>query len=197
MEEATKRRNTVLQRMADVHDISQDAADKAMGTPIKLKVTQPRSGCITAVEGAGFFCDYVRKVFLTDPAFGRTEADRQKLWGVGGLTIKTTLDPKAQAASNQAATSRVNKTDKIADAVVQVQPGTGRILAMAQSRPYGLDQSKHETVLNLAVDNKMGGTYAGLPGRLDVQAHHRGGGAGEGHQPRAVVHHGLEDLAAR
>ncbi|WP_250305542.1 transglycosylase domain-containing protein [Streptomyces sp. A 4/2] len=162
MEEATKRRNTVLQRMADVHDISQDAADKAMGTPIKLKVTQPRSGCITAVEGAGFFCDYVRKVFLTDPAFGRTEADRQKLWGVGGLTIKTTLDPKAQAASNQAATSRVKKTDKIADAVVQVQPGTGRILAMAQSRPYGLDQSKHETVLNLAVDNKMGGTYAGF-----------------------------------
>ncbi|WP_406137706.1 transglycosylase domain-containing protein [Streptomyces sp. NBC_01089] len=162
MEEATKRRNTVLQRMADVHSISQPQADKAMAEPIKLKVTKPKSGCITAVKGSGFFCDYVRKVFLTDPAFGKTKEERQKLWAVGGLTVKTTLDPKAQASSNVAATSRVNKDDKIADAVVQVQPGTGKILAMAQSRPYGLDPSKHETVLNLSVDNKMGGTYAGF-----------------------------------
>ncbi|WP_328537534.1 transglycosylase domain-containing protein [Streptomyces sp. NBC_00344] len=162
MEEATKRRDTVLQRMADLHDISQAEADKAKATPIKLKVTKPRSGCITAVAGSGFFCDYVRKVFLSDPAFGKTEAERKKLWAVGGLTIRTTLDPKSQTASNQAATSKVNKDDKIADAVVQVQPGTGKILAMAQSRPYGLDLSKHQTVLNLSVDNRMGGTYAGF-----------------------------------
>jgi membrane peptidoglycan carboxypeptidase len=162
IQEATKRRNTVLQRMADLHDVSQAEADKAKATPIKLKVTQPRSGCITAVKGSGFFCDYVRKVFLTDPAFGKTKTERQKLWAVGGLTIRTTLDPKSQAASNQAATSKVNKDDKIADAVVQVQPGTGKIRAMAQSRPYGLDISKHETVLNLSVDHQMGGSYAGF-----------------------------------
>ncbi|MEV8566076.1 transglycosylase domain-containing protein [Streptomyces sp. NPDC051322] len=162
MQEATKRRNTVLQRMADLHDVSQAEADKAMADPIKLKVTQPRSGCITAVQGAGFFCDYVRKVFLSDPAFGKTEKERQKLWAVGGLTIRTTLDPKSQASSNKAATSRVNKDDKIADAVVQVQPGTGKILAMAQSRPYGLDMTKHQTVLNLSVDHKMGGSSYGF-----------------------------------
>lgn len=161
-EEATKRRNTVIQRMADVKDISQEEADKAKATPIKLKVKRPKNGCITAVAGSGFFCDYVRQIVTSDPAFGKTAKDRAKLWATGGLTIKTTLDPRSQAASNEAATSRVNETDKVAASVVQVQPGTGQILAMAQSRPYGLDASKHQTVLNLSVDHKMGGSYAGF-----------------------------------
>ncbi|WNI23998.1 transglycosylase domain-containing protein [Streptomyces sp. ITFR-16] len=161
-EEATKRRNTVIQRMADVGDIGQEEADKAKATPIKLKVKRPQNGCITAVNGSGFFCDYVRKIVTSDPAFGKTAKERAKLWAIGGLTIKTTLDPRSQAASNSAATSRVSKDDKVADAVVQVKPGTGQIMAMAQSRPYGLDQSKHQTVLNLSVDNKMGGSYAGF-----------------------------------
>ncbi|MEU1364554.1 transglycosylase domain-containing protein [Streptomyces sp. NPDC005803] len=161
-EEATKRRNTVIQRMADVGNISQEEADKAKGTPIKLKVKRPKNGCITAVSGSGFFCDYVRQIVTSDPAFGKTAKDRAKLWATGGLTIKTTLDPRSQAASNEAATSRVNESDKVATSVVQVQPGTGRIMAMAQSRPYGLDASKHQTVLNLSVDHKMGGSYAGF-----------------------------------
>ncbi|WP_327710357.1 transglycosylase domain-containing protein [Streptomyces sp. NBC_00464] len=161
-EEATKRRNTVIQRMADVGDISQQEADKAKETPIKLKVKRPKNGCITAVSGSGFFCAYVYEVVMNDPAFGKTAKDRAKLWATGGLTIKTTLDPRSQAASNEAATSRVDETDKVAASVVQVQPGTGQIMAMAQSRPYGLDASQHQTMLNLSVDHKMGGSYAGF-----------------------------------
>ncbi|MEU8679017.1 transglycosylase domain-containing protein [Streptomyces sp. NPDC048560] len=162
VQEATKRRNVVLQRMAATKNITQAEADKAMESPLGLKVSKPRSGCITAVEGAGFFCNYVRKTVLSDPAFGKTEAERKKLWDLGGLTIKTTLDPKAQAAANEAATSRVNKTDGVAASVVQVQPGSGKILSMGQSRPYGLDGTKNETVINLAVGSAMGGTTYGF-----------------------------------
>ncbi|MGC5535489.1 transglycosylase domain-containing protein [Streptomyces sp. SR-10] len=162
LEEATKRRNIVLARMAAVKDISRAEADKAMETPIKLKVSRPKNGCITAVSGSGFFCDYVRKTILTDPAFGKTDEDRAKLWNLGGLTIRTTLDPRAQKAANEAATARVNKDDKFAASVVQVQPGSGKILSMGQSRPYGLDQKQNETVLNLAVSNKMGGSTYGF-----------------------------------
>lgn len=161
-EEATKRRNIVLQRMAAVGNISQDEADKAVAAPIELKVSRPNSGCITAVSGAGFFCDYVRKTVLTDPSFGKTPEERSKLWALGGLTVKTTLSPRAQKAANEAATSRVYKDDKVAASVVQVEPGTGRILSMGQSRPYGLDQKKNETVLNLAVSNKLGGSTYGF-----------------------------------
>ncbi|AJF65905.1 transglycosylase domain-containing protein [Streptomyces vietnamensis] len=162
IQEATKRRNMVLQRMADVKDISQAEADAAKAKPIKLKVKTPKNGCITAVDGAGFFCDYVRKTILNDPTFGKTAEERTKLWNLGGLTIKTTLDPRAQAAANEAAIAKVNKDDPVAASVVQVQPKTGRILSMGQSRPYGLDQKQHQTTLNLAVGSKMGGTTYGF-----------------------------------
>ncbi|MFD8210705.1 transglycosylase domain-containing protein [Streptomyces sp. NPDC059695] len=162
IQEATKRRNVVLQRMADVKDISQAEADKAKATPLKLKVKTPKNGCITAVDGAGFFCDYVRKTILNDATFGKTAEERQKLWNLGGLTIRTTLDPRAQAAANEAAIAKINKDDPVAASVVQVQPKTGRILSMGQSRPYGLDQKQHQTTLNLAVGSKMGGTTYGF-----------------------------------
>ncbi|MFE5515914.1 MULTISPECIES: transglycosylase domain-containing protein [unclassified Streptomyces] len=162
VEEATKRRNVVLQRMADVKDISQAEADEAKAAPLKLKVKTPKNGCITAVHGAGFFCDYVRKTILTDPVFGKTSEERQKLWNLGGLTVKTTLSPRAQTAANEAATAKVNKDDPVAASVVQVQPGTGKILSMGQSRPYGLDPKKHETTLNLGVANRMGGSTYGF-----------------------------------
>ncbi|MFC8271884.1 transglycosylase domain-containing protein [Streptomyces sp. NPDC057271] len=162
LQEATKRRNVVLQRMADVKDISQAEADRAMATPVKLKVKAPKNGCITAVDGAGFFCDYVRKTILTDPVFGKTVEERQKLWNLGGLTVRTTLDPRAQEAANKAAVAKINEDDKVAASVVQVQPGSGKILSMGQSRPYGLDQKQHQTTLNLAVGSKMGGTTYGF-----------------------------------
>ncbi|KOX33352.1 MULTISPECIES: transglycosylase domain-containing protein [unclassified Streptomyces] len=162
IEEATKRRNVVLQRMADVKDISQAEADAAKEAPLKLKVKTPRNGCITAVDGAGFFCDYVRKTILGDPVFGKTSEERQKLWNLGGLTVKTTLSPRAQAAANEAAIAKVNKDDPVAASVVQVQPGTGKVLSMGQSRPYGLDPKKNETTLNLAVGSRMGGTTFGF-----------------------------------
>ncbi|MEU6944333.1 transglycosylase domain-containing protein [Streptomyces sp. NPDC046316] len=162
LQEATKRRNVVLQRMADVKDISQAEADRAKVAPIKLKVKSPKNGCITAVDGAGFFCDYVRKTILSDPVFGKTVEERQKLWNLGGLTIRTTLDPRAQEAANEAAVAKINEDDKVAASVVQVQPGSGKILSMGQSRPYGLDQKQHQTTLNLAVGSKMGGTTYGF-----------------------------------
>ncbi|MGW7301087.1 transglycosylase domain-containing protein [Streptomyces sp. NPDC054829] len=160
--EATKRRNTVLQRMAEVGDISQEEADKAKKTPLGLKVSKPKNGCITAVKGAGFFCDYVRAAFLSDPVFGKSKEDRAKIWNQGGLTIKTTLDPQAQQSVQQSVKDHVNKSDDVATAATIVEPGTGKILAMGQSRPYGF--GKNETQINLSVDAAMGGGAGYQPG---------------------------------
>ncbi|MFI1828373.1 transglycosylase domain-containing protein [Streptomyces sp. NPDC020412] len=160
-EEARKRRNIVLQRMADVRDITQAEADQAKATPIELKVSKPQNGCITAVKGAGFFCDYVRNVFLTDPVFGKTKEDRAKLWNRGGLTVKTTLDPKGQASVQKSIKEYVYQSDKVATAVTLVEPGTGKILGMGQSKPYGF--GKNETQINYSVDKKMDGSNFGFP----------------------------------
>ncbi|MFD9790356.1 transglycosylase domain-containing protein [Streptomyces sp. NPDC059070] len=159
--EAKKRRDTVLQRMADKKDISQAEADRAKATPIKLKVSKPKNGCITAVSGAGFFCDYVREVFLSDPVFGKTKEERAKLWNQGGLTVRTTLDPQAQKSTQNSIKDHVYQSDKVATAVTLVQPGTGRITAMGQSRPYGF--GNHETQINFSVNKQMGGSNFGFP----------------------------------
>ncbi|MFD5749046.1 transglycosylase domain-containing protein [Streptomyces sp. NPDC127033] len=160
-EEATKRRNTVLQRMATVGDISAAEADRAKAAPIELKVSRPENGCITAVSGAGFFCDYVREAFLTNPVFGKSREERAKVWSQGGLTIRTTLDPQAQSSVQASIKSHVNKSDKVATAVTLVEPGTGKILGMGQSKPYGF--GKNETQINLSVDHGMGGSNYGFP----------------------------------
>ncbi|MFJ6729589.1 transglycosylase domain-containing protein [Streptomyces sp. NPDC091281] len=162
--EAVKRRNVVLERMAEVGDVSQAEADKAKAAPLGLKVTQPKNGCITATKGASFFCDYVRKVFLNDPVFGKTSKDRAKIWNQGGLTIRTTLDPQAQKAAQASIKKHVYKKDEVATAATVVQPGTGKILAMGQSRPYGLDSKDHQTTINLSVDQSMGGGVGYQPG---------------------------------
>ncbi|GGQ60949.1 transglycosylase domain-containing protein [Streptomyces flaveolus] len=162
--EAVKRRNVVLARMAEVGDISRAEADKAQKAPLELKVSRPKNGCITAVKGASFFCDYVRSVFLSDPVFGKTKEDRAKVWNQGGLTIRTTLDPQAQKSVRQSIKDHVNSGDDVATAATIVQPGTGKIVAMGQSRPYGVDVKQHETTLNLSVNQAMGGGAGFQPG---------------------------------
>ncbi|KOG43295.1 transglycosylase domain-containing protein [Streptomyces resistomycificus] len=159
--EATKRRNIVLQRMAEVGDVSRAEAAEAMKEPLGLKVSQPKNGCITAVQGASFFCKYVERVFLSDPVFGKSREARAKIWNQGGLTIRTTLDPQAQNSVEESLKDHVYKSDKVAAAATLVEPGTGKIVAMGQSKPYGY--GKNETEYNYSVDAAYGGSNYGFP----------------------------------
>jgi membrane peptidoglycan carboxypeptidase len=159
--EATKRRNIVLQRMAEVGDISRAQAAKAQEEKLGLKVSQPKNGCITAVKGASFFCKYVEYVFKSDPAFGKTKEARAKLWNQGGLTITTTLDPQAQDSVQASLKEHVYQSDKVAAAATLVEPGTGKIVAMGQSKPFGY--GKNETEINYSVGSSMGGSNYGFP----------------------------------
>ncbi|WP_415948324.1 transglycosylase domain-containing protein [Streptomyces sp. KLOTTS4A1] len=155
-QEAKKRRNVVLQRMVATGDISQEEADEAQASELGLKVSQPKNGCITSTMGAAFFCDYVEQVFLDSPAFGDTREERVEKWKRGGMRIRTTLDPKAQKSVQASLKNHVYQKDDVASAITLVEPGTGRILAMGQSRPYGGNAKKNETVINYSVDKRMG-----------------------------------------
>ncbi|MFD5395482.1 transglycosylase domain-containing protein [Streptomyces sp. NPDC127097] len=161
-QEATRRRNTVLQRMADLKDVTQAQADAAAQKPIKLAVSRPKNGCITATDGAGFFCDYIRKVFLNDKHFGKSRKARLQRWDEGGMTIRTTLDPQSQKSVQASLKDHVYEDDPVAGAATIVEPGTGKILGMGQSRPYGFGEN--QTVINLSVDHGMGGGAGYQPG---------------------------------
>ncbi|MFJ8933501.1 transglycosylase domain-containing protein [Streptomyces sp. NPDC102364] len=161
--EAKKRRNIVLQRMAETHDITQAEAAKAKETPIGLKVSRPQNGCITAQHGAAFFCKYVEQAFKNNPTFGKTAEERTKIWNRGGLTVKTTLDPQTQEAVDSSVKEHVYKTDKVDAAGAFVEPGTGKVLGMGQSKPYGSDVSKNEAEMNYSVNYRDGGSNLGFP----------------------------------
>jgi membrane peptidoglycan carboxypeptidase len=103
-----------------------------------------------------FFCDYITRVILNDPIFGETERDRSDVLSRGGLTIRTTIDLKAQQGADAALKKWTDPTDKVAAAVASVEPGTGKIRAMAISREYGTGKGK--TVINYATDYLYGGS---------------------------------------
>ncbi|GHF50466.1 carboxypeptidase [Kitasatospora xanthocidica] len=161
---AQKRRDTVIDKMLENKHITAEQAQEAKASPLGLDYHEPRNGCITAQAGMGFFCDYVKHVVKQDPAFGKTAEERTKLWNTGGLNIHTTLDPDKQAAAQGAVSGDVKVTDSVSAATTMIEPGTGKILAMAQTRPYGLVKEKNQTTVNLNVDLAMGGGTGFQPG---------------------------------
>ena len=83
---------------------------------------------------APYFCDYVLHLLLNNPAYGADAAERERKIFRGGLTIKTTLDPKAQSvAQAQVDGSAGANPDKWGASLVSVQPGSGKIVSMAQN----------------------------------------------------------------
>lgn len=160
---AQKRRDVVLQRMRDQGMITNADYVAAVATSVKatLKPRAVRNGCTTAL--APFFCDYVLTTILSDPAYGRTAADRQALLMRGGLVIKTTLDSKTQQAAQQAVDEKIPRTDKSRKAavIVMVEPGTGAIRAMAQNRSYG-NTPPSEVSINYAVGKAAHGLDYGV-----------------------------------
>lgn len=132
-----ERRNDVLARMLTQGKISKKDHDAAVKTPLDLHVTKSGQGC-TAAAMAPYFCDYVQQLILNDKAYGATVEERTKLLYGGGLTIKTTLDPALQNVAQEQVNGTISGADPLerGAAVVSVQPGTGKVLTMAQNTVY-------------------------------------------------------------
>ncbi|HUR51085.1 MAG TPA: transglycosylase domain-containing protein [Mycobacteriales bacterium] len=153
------RRNVVLKRMRDLHYITAQQALAGSRSGLGLRVTTVRSGCEAPGVKAPFFCDYVRRYLETGPAgaaLGSTRQERQEALLAGGLTIRTTLDPKVQKAAQSAVDERVPRNDPFGAAAVAdvVEPGTGAVRGMAVDRGFG--SGKRETKVNLAVGGSLG-----------------------------------------
>jgi membrane peptidoglycan carboxypeptidase len=151
---ALARRNVVLNRMAELDVIDRPAADKLRREPLGLKVRKSRNGCLGSK--APFFCDYVRRYLLADPSLGKTPTDRAQLINSGGLTIQSTLDLDYQRGADAATADAVDPRDQAIGALAMVQPGTGQVKAISQSRPMGRERKKGQTFLNYVVDSKYG-----------------------------------------
>ncbi|GAA4623420.1 transglycosylase domain-containing protein [Cellulomonas oligotrophica] len=167
------RRNVVLKDMRELGYITQEEYETGVDTPVEetLKVTPIKLGCMAAgdvVPGSGFFCDYVTKVIAQDPAFGETRQERSDLLYRGGLTITTTLIPSEQAVADAEVKAGVPVDDPsgVASAIVSVEPGNGKITAMAQNRNYSALQetADRETAVNFNTSFEYGGSTGFSPG---------------------------------
>lgn len=156
---ASERMRNVIDRLAELNIITPDEATQAKAYKFdasKVKKIEPR-GC--SVSPYPHLCDYVEQVLLEQtPSLGSDQQTRRNTLNQAGLTILTNIDPRFQDAAQAAVSNFVAPTDPIIGIMTLVQPGTGRILAMAQSKPeIGADTAKGQTFLNYAVSSSMNG----------------------------------------
>lgn len=157
-EGATNRRNLVLGNMHKQGFITDAEYEEAVASEIELDMNPLPSGCYYAKDGFEYFCDYVKKLIMADPAFGPDAESRERMLDRGGLEITTTLDSELQEAAVETARRNVpaDENEGIGAALVTVQQDTGNIKAMAQNTPYQ-SETESGTQVNFSVDNQWGG----------------------------------------
>lgn len=130
---AIKRRNKVLKRMYKMRFITKDEYNQAIEEKLHLNPLPE----IYTLNKAPYFCDYVMKE-LEKLGFDEVEISQ------GGYKIVTTLDYKAQQATNESVIKIMNAwglrgTNQQA-AVFSFSPINGRILAYAGGKDYSKSQ---------------------------------------------------------
>lgn len=156
---AERRRNIVLARMAELGVITAKESAEWRAVPIEdmLEVQPQKKTCQNA--SMPYACQYVISWLLDQEDFGETREERAKLLYTGGLTVKTTFDPKIYKSAMKRMTELVpiGEPTEVGAAAVVVQPGTGDILSLGQTSTYGNSEGKFGvTEVNWSVDQRYG-----------------------------------------
>ena len=157
------RRDLILFDMRDLGYIDDAAYQSAIATPIEPKLRSPNNGCLYAAD-AKFACDFALRLVPTLTALGDTEAARAAAWARGGYSIYTSIDLNQQDVAQANLIESAPPTETrfaLGAAAVSMQPGTGRILLMAQNKGY--DNSKDgggptTTAVDYMTDKPWGGS---------------------------------------
>ncbi|MEO8749148.1 MAG: transglycosylase domain-containing protein, partial [Allobranchiibius sp.] len=156
------RRNTVLQAMLQQKIITHQQYSAAVALPVSkmLKLKNVSGNCSSSQYP--YFCNYVTNWLYQQPALGTTRAARMATLKSGGLTIKTTFQPKMAAIINAQLRAKVPTHNQygINGAAAMIQPGTGDIIATGQNTSYSNTNSNGKTSLDLANSNFTFGSSA-------------------------------------
>jgi membrane peptidoglycan carboxypeptidase len=137
---ALARRDWVIGQMVEIKAITPAEGEAAKKQKLTVKGTRPPNGCmVTKPNDWGFFCDYFRRWWMEQEAFGSTPYDRERRLNSGGYRVVTTLEPKAQKAARDNVEQRLKTGQKDALMVAAVEPGTGRVRALATNRTFKID----------------------------------------------------------
>lgn len=155
---ATARRAHVLERMRidGYITLSQEKATDAL--PLNLQLTPiANGGCSSSLYP--FYCQWIQDTLLSDPAFGATQAIRDKLVYTGGLIVKTALVPSIQKSTDIVAKAALDPKKNIATAIAIIQPGTGKVVAISTNEGWGSGPGQTQLVLPAIANFQPGSTF--------------------------------------
>ncbi|GAA0713596.1 transglycosylase domain-containing protein [Dactylosporangium roseum] len=158
---ALQRRGYTLDAMVKMGTITAAEAAVARAQPLELKVSRPPNNCVSVTpqhNDWGFFCDYFRQWWGRQAEFGATPYERDDALRTGGYTVVTSLDPGVQTTALAQSLGVYGYGSARSLPLAVVTPGSGRILAMAVNRHFGLDPNppEHPTYPN-TVNQLVGG----------------------------------------
>ncbi|MDQ1526339.1 MAG: hypothetical protein QOG18_952 [Microbacteriaceae bacterium] len=157
------RRDFILGNMRELGYITRAQYVDAIATPIAPKLGPVNNGCLYASD-AKFACDYATRLVPTLAALGTTATERKATWAAGGNKIYLSVDLNQQdvAQASLAASAPPGETRfALGASAVAVQPGTGRILVMAQNKDFdnsGTGSGPTATAVNFSTDKQFGGS---------------------------------------
>ena len=145
---ALRRRNVVLDRMAQLGTITQAKADQAKAKPLGI-VKNPGANSVATPP---YFVSYLTQQILNNTngefdSLGAGVKARQRRLQQGGLKIYTTMDPQWQSYAQQAASApyavpaaNPGYKDKPDTGIVSIDNATGAIRTMLSGRNFARDQ---------------------------------------------------------
>ncbi|SFP65575.1 Membrane carboxypeptidase (penicillin-binding protein) [Amycolatopsis arida] len=145
---ATERRNWVLDKMVENLKLAPEDAERLKEEPLGVPPegpNKPASNCVGAGPENGFFCQYVVD-YLKEHGFTEERIN------IGGWTIRTTMDQRANHEAKVSAETQVRKTQKnVANTLSLVRPGKDRheVVALAANRDYGTSPDEGQTLYTL------------------------------------------------
>ncbi len=153
---AQARRNVVLDRMQQLGLASAKDVATAKKQDVRKMIHKKPAKGVCHRSDQPFFCAYVMAWLEKSPqmeVLGKTPEERLKTINQGGLTIRTTLKPSMQSAAQKEIerAAPINNKSNLGAAITTIEPGTGKVLVMAQASDF----DKYQT--NLNVDQVYGG----------------------------------------
>jgi membrane peptidoglycan carboxypeptidase len=145
-----RRNNYVLANMVKMNYITETKREEVKKEPINITGRPTPNGCISVLDNSwGFFCDFLYRWWLQQPAFGADVYEREARLKSGGYSIYTSLDVNAQASAKRNI-EKIDPTGSNPTALMLAgtEPGTGRIELMAANRTYSNDQSHNGAITN-------------------------------------------------
>jgi membrane peptidoglycan carboxypeptidase len=143
-DDARGRRDIVLDQMAAQGYITAEhaAAAQARGLGLNPAKAPPK--------GRSFFVTYVTELLKREPALGPTRQARAEAILRGGLTIRTTLDPRLQRDARRSIRGVLPDLDGPQAAVTALDPRSGEILAIGVG-PKSFGKGRNRTQVTPAV----------------------------------------------